>query len=136
MTPPGLEPGPAAPGGLPVRSGCLLPPLVCSRRLLFQPPLTLRYAPGGSGAASRCRPLLSVGAACVALAAGACGGPEPEPLDPGALKKDGTRSQEFASEHLDRAEQASEAVRKYCSGAVSESQDLGCLSYLTDDDLP
>jgi hypothetical protein len=49
---------------------------------------------------------------------------------------DGTPSQEFEHEDIDRAKEASGAVKDYCSGAVSEAQRLGCESHVTEDDIP
>lgn len=57
-------------------------------------------------------------------------------VDPGPLKQDGTRSQEFEQDDIDRADSASDAVKEYCSGAVSEAQRLGCESHVTEDEIP
>lgn len=51
-------------------------------------------------------------------------------------KLDGTPSYEFEQEDLDAAEDASDAVKDYCSDAVSEAQRIGCESHVADDDLP
>ena len=51
-------------------------------------------------------------------------------------KKDGTPSYEFEQEDLDAAAGASDAVKEYCAGAVSEAQRLGCESYVTEDEIP
>ena len=64
------------------------------------------------------------------------GGGEGQGLDPTPTKLDGTESQEFESEDIERAEGASEAVQEYCSGAVSEAQELGCLSHVEEGDVP
>lgn len=67
-----------------------------------------------------------------ALAAAGCGSsPDPTPE-----KLDGTESREFEQDDLDAAEGASDAVKDYCSGAVSEAQRLGCESHVTDGDIP
>lgn len=57
-------------------------------------------------------------------------------LDSTPEKLDGTESYEFEQEDLDAAAEASDAVKKYCAGAVSEAQRLGCESHVTDADLP
>lgn len=56
--------------------------------------------------------------------------------EPSLTKKDGTQSQEFEQDDLDRADEASDAVKDYCAGAVSEAQRVGCESHVTEDDLP
>ncbi|MBJ7458256.1 MAG: hypothetical protein JHD02_03615 [Thermoleophilaceae bacterium] len=56
--------------------------------------------------------------------------------DPSLTRKDGTQSQEFEQDDLDRAAEASDAVKDYCSGAVSEAQRVGCESHVTEDDIP
>jgi hypothetical protein len=68
-----------------------------------------------------------------AVLAGCGGGAE---IDPTPEKLDGTSSYEFEQDDLDRAEAASDAVKEYCSDAVSEAQRLGCESHVTDEDLP
>ena len=62
-----------------------------------------------------------------------CGGPA---ADPTPTKLDGTESHEFERDDLERAGQASDAVKEYCADAVSEAQRLGCESHVTDADLP
>ena len=52
------------------------------------------------------------------------------------MKLDGTPSYEFEQDDLDRAEDASDAVKDYCADAVSEAQRVGCESHVTDGDLP
>ena len=49
-------------------------------------------------------------------------------------KKDGTSSYEFEQDDLDAAASASDAVKEYCAGAVSEAQRLGCESHVTEDE--
>lgn len=56
--------------------------------------------------------------------------------EPSLTRKDGTQSQEFEQDDLDRADEASDAVKDYCAGAVSEAQRVGCESHVTEDDLP
>jgi hypothetical protein len=57
-------------------------------------------------------------------------------VDPTPEKKDGTPSYEFEQDDLDAAESASDAVKEYCSDAVSEAQRLGCESHVTEDEIP
>jgi hypothetical protein len=61
-----------------------------------------------------------------------CGGE----VDPTPEKIDGTPSYEFEQDDLDRAEEASDAVKEYCADAVSEAQRLGCESHVTEDEIP
>ena len=68
--------------------------------------------------------------ACVVVAG--CG----TEVDPTPEKLDGTPSYEFEREDLETAEGASDAVKEYCSGAVSEAQRLGCESHVTESDIP
>lgn len=49
-------------------------------------------------------------------------------------KKDETPSYEFEQDDLDAAASASDAVKEYCAGAVSEAQRLGCESHVTEDE--
>jgi hypothetical protein len=69
------------------------------------------------------------------VAGAGCGSSGSE-VDPTPEKLDGTPSYEFEQEDIDRAEGASDAVKDYCSGAVSEAQRIGCESHVTDEDLP
>jgi hypothetical protein len=57
-------------------------------------------------------------------------------LNPTPLKKNGERSYEFESDDIEQAERAPPAVRDYCEGAVSEAQEIGCLSHVDESDLP
>lgn len=57
-------------------------------------------------------------------------------MDSTPEKIDGTPSPEFEQEDIDRAEGASDRVKEYCSGAVSEAQRVGCESHVTDDEIP
>jgi hypothetical protein len=68
----------------------------------------------------------------VLAACAGCG----EPLDSTPERLDGTPSKEFEQDDLDRASRASDAVKEYCSGAVSEAQRIGCESHVTEDDIP
>jgi hypothetical protein len=74
------------------------------------------------------------------LLAGACllvgCGDSTAGIDPTPERLDGSQSQEFEQDDLERAAGASDAVKEYCSGAVSEAQRLGCESHVTDADLP
>jgi hypothetical protein len=70
----------------------------------------------------------------VAGALASCGGGRES--DPTPERLDGTSSYEFEQDDLDRAAGASDAVKEYCAGAVSEAQRLGCESHVTDDELP
>lgn len=49
---------------------------------------------------------------------------------------DGSSSREFEQSDIDAANSASEAVKEYCSGAVSEAQEVGCLSHVKESDIP
>ncbi len=71
-------------------------------------------------------------AVAVVVALSGCG----SSADPTPEKLDGTPSYEFEQEDLDAAEGASDAVKDYCSGAVSEAQRLGCESHVTEDEIP
>jgi hypothetical protein len=51
-------------------------------------------------------------------------------------KLDGTPSHEFELDDIDRAAGASDAVKDYCSGAVSEAQRIGCESHVDERDIP
>ena len=71
----------------------------------------------------------------VLVALAGCGS-EGAGIDSTPEKLDGTESHEFEQEDLDTAAGASDAVKEYCAGAVSEAQRLGCESHVTDADLP
>jgi hypothetical protein len=43
-------------------------------------------------------------------------------------KEDGSYSQKFEPEDIERAEAAPQSVQEYCAGAVSEAQEESCLS--------
>jgi hypothetical protein len=77
------------------------------------------------------RQCLCVLAVCAVVG---CGG---ESIDPTPERQDGTESREFEADDIDRAENASEAVKAYCKeGTVSEAQYVGCLSRVTEGDIP
>jgi hypothetical protein len=71
----------------------------------------------------------------VLIAFGGCGA-EGSGVDSTPQKVDGTESHEFEQEDLDAAAGASDSVKEYCAGAVSEAQRLGCESHVTDDEIP
>lgn len=93
---------------------------------------------------SRCHPRLLwlVVLVLTALILGACGSaesgssPDAPTLDPTPERIDGSLSYEFEQEDLDRAAEASPEVREYCEEAVSEAQELGCLSHVDESDVP
>jgi hypothetical protein len=82
------------------------------------------------------RPGACLSALLAAIALAACGDSGGGGLDPTPEKLDGTSSYEFEQDDLDRAENASDAVKEYCADAVSEAQRIGCESHVTDEDLP
>jgi hypothetical protein len=55
-------------------------------------------------------------------------------IDPTPTKQNGEPSYEFEEDDIQQAEEAPESVREYCSGAVSEAQEIGCLSHV--DEVP
>lgn len=57
-------------------------------------------------------------------------------VDPTPEALDGSSSSEFEQDDIDRANDASEEVQDYCSGAVSEAQYVGCLSHVDEWDIP
>lgn len=70
--------------------------------------------------------------ALVVVALSGCG----ESVDPTPEKLDGTPSYEFEQDDIDAANDASDAVKDYCSDAVSEAQRVGCESHVTEDEIP
>ena len=70
----------------------------------------------------------------LAIAISACG--TESRVDRTPEKLDGTPSYEFEQDDIDRAEDASDAVKEYCSGAVSEAQRIGCESHVDESDIP
>ncbi len=91
-----------------------------------------------------CNLVLVLVALCLGLGLSACdsdsdqggSGQDAGQLDPTPEKLDGSQSSEFEEEDIERAEGASEAVKDYCSDAVSEAQEIGCLSHADDGDIP
>ena len=77
-----------------------------------------------------------VGVLALVIALAGCGESGSGELDPTPEKLDGTPSYEFEQNDLDRAEDASDAVKDYCADAVSEAQRLGCESHVTEDEIP
>jgi hypothetical protein len=75
--------------------------------------------------------LIAIAAALALLGCGDNAGVDPTPE-----RKDGPSSYEFEPDDIARANQASEAVREYCSGAVSEAQEVGCLSHVDESEVP
>jgi hypothetical protein len=71
----------------------------------------------------------------VAIVTGCGSGPMSE-IDSTPTKLDGAESHEFEPEDVEAASEASDAVKEYCAGAVSEAQRLGCESHVTEEDLP
>lgn len=57
-------------------------------------------------------------------------------LNPYPIKKNGEPSYEFEPDDIERAEEAPESVREYCEGAVSEAQEIGCLSHVNPWEVP
>jgi hypothetical protein len=57
-------------------------------------------------------------------------------LNPTPQKEDGSYSQEFEPEDIERAEAAPRSVQEYCAGAVSEAQEEGCLSHVDASEVP
>lgn len=82
------------------------------------------------------------GVVCLALAVTGCeaetGSTDPDSgsIDPTPEKMDGTPSREFEADDIEAAENASEKVQDYCSGAVSEAQRVGCEAHIEDEDVP
>jgi hypothetical protein len=70
------------------------------------------------------------------LALSGCGTDGANNLDSTPTKLDGTESHEFERDDLERAADASDAVKEYCADAVSEAQRLGCESHVSDTDIP
>lgn len=61
---------------------------------------------------------------------------EPGPINPYPIKENGEPSYEFEPGDLERAENAPESVQEYCAGAVSEAQEVGCLSHVNPWEVP
>lgn len=60
----------------------------------------------------------------------------PSTINPTPVKKNGELSYEFEPDDIDRAEEAPPSVRAYCAGAVSEAQEVGCLSHVEPSEVP
>lgn len=58
------------------------------------------------------------------------------PINPTPEKENGEDSYEFEPEDIERAENAPQAVQEYCAGAVSEAQEVGCLSHVEASEVP
>jgi hypothetical protein len=84
--------------------------------------------------------LLAAFIAASALGLAACDSTETggggDPVDPTPENKAGVPSKEFEPDDIERAEEASDAVKEYCSGAVSEAQRVGCESHVDETDIP
>lgn len=83
-------------------------------------------------AAARSYLVLSVVVAVIAMAGCGTGGG----VDPSPENKNGVPSHAFEQDDIDRANNASDAVKAYCAGAVSEAQYVGCLSHVNESDIP
>lgn len=70
------------------------------------------------------------------IAAGCSSDSSTEQIDPTPERIDGSESTEFEPDDIQRAEDASDAVKDYCSGAKSEAQRIGCESHVTEEDIP
>jgi hypothetical protein len=57
-------------------------------------------------------------------------------VDPTPENKNGVPSHAFEQGDIDRANNASDAVKEYCSDAVSEAQYVGCISHVDESDIP
>jgi hypothetical protein len=75
-------------------------------------------------------------AGCGASEEGGIGGPNGGEIDPTPEKENGEPSEEFEPNDIERAEEAPQSVREYCEGAVSEAQEVGCLSHVEPSEVP
>jgi hypothetical protein len=57
-------------------------------------------------------------------------------INPTPKKENGEPSYEFEPSDIERAEEAEQSVREYCEGAVSEAQEVGCLSHVKPNEVP
>lgn len=57
-------------------------------------------------------------------------------INPTPMKENGEPSYEFEPEDIERAEEAPTEVQEYCEGAVSEAQEVGCLSHVEPSEVP
>ena len=79
------------------------------------------------------RRLIAPGLAVFAMGLTACAEND---VDRTPERLDGSESREFEPADIERANEASDAVKEYCSRAVSEAQEVGCLSHVDQSDLP
>lgn len=81
---------------------------------------------------------LTIAATIVAVTVGGCGSTtgEGSHINSTPIKKNGEPSYEFEPEDIERAEEAPQAVQEYCEGAVSEAQEVGCLSHVEESEVP
>jgi predicted small secreted protein len=86
------------------------------------------------------RKWLTIGALVVLFSAlSGCGtmpGAGEGEIDSTPIKQTGEPSYEFESDDIEQAEEAPSAVREYCEGAVSEAQEVGCLSHVEESEVP
>lgn len=61
---------------------------------------------------------------------------ERDNIDASPTKQDGSSSYEFEEKDIVDAEGASQEIQDYCAGAVSEAQEVGCLSHVDESDIP
>ena len=80
-------------------------------------------------------PRLALCGAMTALFLGGAGCGDSD-LDRTPEKLDGSSSQEFEADDIERAESASEAVQDYCGDIESEAQRIGCLSHVDESEIP
>lgn len=82
------------------------------------------------------RPVTKAATAQIAIVAAlAFGGCRDRAVDPTPERLNGSSSTEFEQEDIDHANAASDAVKNYCSGAVSEAQYVGCVSHVDESDI-
>lgn len=62
--------------------------------------------------------------------------PSGHSINPTPTKENGEASYEFEPEDIERAEAAPSSVQSYCEGAVSEAQEVGCLSHVSPSEVP
>jgi hypothetical protein len=71
-----------------------------------------------------------------ALYVGGCDDSTETQSDPTPENQYGVHSKEFERDDIERAEDASDEVKEYCSDAVSEAQRIGCESHVDESDIP
>ncbi|HEV7770828.1 MAG TPA: hypothetical protein VGO66_09255 [Solirubrobacterales bacterium] len=83
---------------------------------------------------------MTIGALVVlSIALSACGttpGAGEGGIDSTPVNQSGEQSYEFEPDDIERADEAPSAVREYCEGAVSEAQEVGCLSHVEESEVP